>query len=640
MYNQANGAAHEADTSEPGGAGFRLRMTWLREACRDCCIEQCVQIDTPLAEVMELFEKSSELFGVLLYRGDRFVGPLARGTVFARLSRAYQRDLYLRRPVGVFYEDHRGPADEVLSSELTLTQAIEKLIARPAVHRYDPAVVRDGDRLCLIDVRDLIGQQCGQLTLAIGEVEHQRREAYRAARHDRLTGLPNRKYALERLESAQIGEGERAVLFLDFDRFKLINDSLGHDAGDDLLISIARRMEDTLAGFEQVPPVSACRPDTGCTPATTDPPSRRLTPVRLGGDEFLVIIEPVQDPREPERVAEALLDTMRRSHTVKQQKVTSTPSIGVTTSRISGPDATTLIRDADTAMYHAKSEGRNCFSVFESAMHAATARKAEIEVALRQTLRNRGLELHYQPIIETDTGRLRGFESLCRWTHARLGRVTPGEFIPIAEDSGLIDAMGRQCLEMAATQLAAWRREGLAKPGMYISINVSKRQLLVPDMVEHLERTVAQADLPRSSICLEITETALSDTRVPVKPVLVQLRRLGYRLFIDDFGTGTSSLTSLHDVPADVLKIDRGFILQMQRDLSYTAIVDAVINLARNLKMSVIAEGIEESAQFMQVQTLGCDAVQGYLFSEPLPPEKAGALLAEGKTFVANDLAA
>lgn len=620
----------------------RLKLTWLRDICREYCIQTRVQIREPLDQVMKRFEQSPELFGVLLYDGDRFVGPLARATIYTQLAKAFQRDLYLYRPVGLFYEYQATEPAEILSADLSLTEAIERVIERPASRRYDPVVVEFEDgSLCLIDVRDLIGQQCGQLTHAINEVENQRREAYWAARHDRLTGLPNRKYALERLESAQISEQERALLFLDFDRFKLINDSLGHDAGDELLVSIARRMENILAPYESIDLPGVKDTEEAAGPCCSiDSPNARVTPIRLGGDEFLVIVDPIRDHEEPKRIAEALLRTMGEPHLIKQQSVTSTPSIGVTCSSISGADAHTLIRDADTAMYHAKSEGRNCYCVFEAAMHAATARKAEVEVALRGAIQNRELELHYQPIIETDTGRLKGFESLCRWHHEQLGRVTPGEFIPIAEDAGLIDQVGRQCLELAAEQLASWRSQGLVDPNLYISVNVSKRQLLVPDMIDHLERVMANADLPCSSICLEITETALGDNRVPVTPILKKLRRLGYRLFIDDFGTGTSSLTSLHDVPADVLKIDRGFILQMQRDLSYTAIVDAVINLARNLKMTVIAEGIEESAQFMQVQTLGCDAVQGYLFSAPLPADKATALLAEGKTFAPQDMAA
>ncbi|MEM9419435.1 MAG: EAL domain-containing protein [Planctomycetota bacterium] len=620
----------------------RLKLTWLRDICRDCCIQTKVQTRESVDQVMKRFERSPELFGVLLYDGERFVGPLARATIYTQLAKAFQRDLYLYRPIGKFYEYQMTEPVEILSADITLTQAIEQLIERPLARRYDPVVVEFEDgHLCLIDVRDLIGQQCGQLTHAINEVEHQRRQAYWSARHDRLTGLPNRKYALERLESAQISEQERALLFLDFDRFKLINDSLGHDAGDDLLVSIARRMETTLAPYESIElpgDSDICGTPGPC--CSIDKPDARITPVRLGGDEFLVIIDPIRDHEEPKRIAEALLRTMGEPHSIKQQTVTSTPSIGVTCSSISGPDPNTLIRDADTAMYHAKSEGRNCYCVFEAAMHAATARKAEVEVALRDALQSRSFELYYQPIIETETGKLKGFESLCRWQHPELGRVTPGEFIPIAEDAGLIDQVGRQCLELATEQLAAWRTQGIAESGQYISVNVSKRQLLVPDMIDHLERIMANADLPRSSICLEITETALSDNRVPVTPILAKLRRLGYRLFIDDFGTGTSSLTSLHDVPADVLKIDRGFILQMQRDLSYSAIVDAVINLARNLKMTVIAEGIEESAQFMQIQALGCDAVQGYLFSEPLPAERATALLTEGKTFAPQDMAA
>lgn len=625
-----------------GGQPYSLdplhHITRLGDLCDQLAAQAVVDASDSLECVVNRFEREPEAVGVLIYDGNRFIGPLTRASVFASLSRAYLRDLYLGRPVELFYFEQADDLVDILTEDLSLTDAIETVIARPTARRYEPVAVRHADeRWSLIDVRDLIGQQCGQLTQVIDAVERQRLEAFRAARHDRLTGLPNRKYALERLEAAKVGRNQRSVLFIDFDQFKLINDSLGHDAGDEMLVSISRRMEKVLATFEHTAPKLALADDSA---EAADDMHKRLTPVRLGGDEFLVIIDPIQNPEEPQRVAEAILEDLRGPHAIKRQSITSTPSIGVTTSMISGSEANTLIRDADTAMYHAKDQGRNGYAVFESAMHEATARKMEIDVALRETLREKKLELHYQPIVEVDTGRLKGFESLCRWHHPRLGRVTPGEFIPIAEESGLIDQLGRQCLEIAAMQLSQWRGTGVADEELYISVNVSKRQLLLPDMVDHLEHTVADAGLPRASICLEITETAVSDVRVSVGPVLAQLRGLGYRLFIDDFGTGTSSLTSLHDVPADVLKIDRAFILQMQRDMSYTAIVDAVINLARNLKMTVIAEGIEESAQFMQIQALGCDAVQGYLFSKPLPAEEAETLLKSKKVFAPTDMAA
>jgi EAL domain-containing protein (putative c-di-GMP-specific phosphodiesterase class I) len=335
----------------------------------------------------------------------------------------------------------------------------------------------------------------------------------------------------------------------------------------------------------------------------------------------------VADAAEPQRVADLLLEALRQPHKIMQQLLTSTPSIGMTTSGVSGGDRAKLLRDADTAMYRAKSDGRNRVVVFEASMHQAAARRTEVEAALRLALREKRLTLHYQPIIAVESGEVVGFEALCRWDDPHLGRVGPGEFIPIAEEAGLIDQLGRQGLERAAGQLAAWRSDGLVGSETYISVNVSKRQLLMPDMIDHLELTVAAADLPRALLKLEITETALGDARTPIKPILVQLRRLGYRLMIDDFGTGTSSLTSLHDVPADVLKIDRGFILQMQRMHSYTAIINAVIQLASNLNLEVIAEGVEEAAQFAQIQALGCHSVQGYLFSAALPPEEVPAFL-------------
>ncbi len=624
---KSSGATHPP---VPDVAGeLALRKTRLGEISGTLGQGVMVSADDSLSRVLSLFEADANLVGVLMYRGREFAGVLSRGAMYATLSRAFQRELYLSRPVGLFHEEQVMEMQETLDETMPLHTAVSHLIDRPLNKRYEPAVVRGADgRLSLLDVRDLIGQQCGQLQKAIRVVEQQHDEAYRAARVDRLTGLANRKAALERLESSQVGDHEVAVLFMDFDRFKLVNDSLGHDAGDELLVSIANRMAGVLAEWEGVSTRMAFAGRTVATMPISG--ASRIEAVRLGGDEFVVIVDPVAQPDEPAKIAERLLTALRRPHEVFGKAMTSTPSIGCTSSVISGRQAATLLRDADTAMYRAKEDGRNRLVVFESSMHQATARRAQVEAALRESLDRRELTLHYQPIIEVESGRLKGFECLCRWEHPELGKIAPIEFIPLAEEAGLIDRLGRQCLEEAARQLAVWRDQGVATPGLYLSVNVSKRQLLVPDMIEHLERTLTAAGLPRSALALEITETALGDSRVPIRPVLVALRRLGYRLMIDDFGTGTSSLTSLHDVPADVLKIDRGFILHMQRDHSYTAIVDAVVNLARNLHLEVIAEGIEEPGQFSQVQSLGCHAVQGYLFSPPLSASDAESLLRRG----------
>jgi len=478
-------------------------------------------------------------------------------------------------------------------------------------------------------VRVLINQQRCMLSDVLRKVDRQRIEAYQAAREDRLTGLPNRLHAMERLQGAadqaETDASVFAVLFLDFDRFKVINDSLGHDTGDALLVMIAARLRQTLTQF------------TG----QSDTDGRWLA-ARLGGDEFMVLLERTRDAEEPAELANALLKAMDTPYELGPHEVTSSPSIGVTNSATS-KDATpgTMLRDADAAMYAAKRAGRNRYVMFDHTLHDQSVERLHIENQLRRALEDRTqLAMHYQPIVASESGQVVGFESLMRWLHPEMGLVSPGVFIPVAEETGQITALGRYALETGMRQMAAWRRELGPQRPLYMSINVSKRQMLQPDFLDHLQDTLMDSGARAGDINLEITETCISDRSDAIVPLLKRLKAMGFMLSMDDFGTGMSSLTCLHRYPIDVLKIDRGFVQQLEQRTAYSAVVQAVVTLARNLGMSVTVEGVEHVEQLTQIQALDCSSIQGFLFSRPVPAEDAGRMLHEGLDVLSRSAAA
>lgn len=439
----------------------------------------------------------------------------------------------------------------------------------------------------------------------------------RLAYHDTLTGLPNRAMLLERIENCLKPEtaggepgGRFAVLFLDLDRFKLINDSLGHAAGDRLLAEVGRRLE-------------ACVADSA-------PGGSLLNLVaRLGGDEFTVLLQDVPHPDDTLRLAGQILVELARPIDFDGQELFTTASIGI----VLGDDdarrrcgsALDLLRDADAAMYRAKSLGKGRFSIFDATLHDAAVERLKIENDLRRALDRGELLLHYQPIVCLQTRSLLGFEALIRWK--RDGRlVSPGSFIPIAEDTGMICAIGAWVLREACRQTADWKsRHGDAARDLHVSVNVSRRQLADPDLVPHVRRVLEETQLDPACLKLEITESVIVEDGDAALRVLRSLKDLGVQLSMDDFGTGYSSLSCLHRFPIDVLKVDRTFISNHQERRDTAAIVQAIVALAHNLHMSVVAEGIEKPEQIVFLQALDCDAAQGYLFAPPLDPAAAEA---------------
>jgi diguanylate cyclase (GGDEF)-like protein/PAS domain S-box-containing protein len=438
-----------------------------------------------------------------------------------------------------------------------------------------------------------------------------------AARCDRLTGLANRTLFMERLQHAidRVEDGRQnrlAVLFLDFDHFKLINDTLGHEAGDELLRQIAIRL------------LSALR----ATDAMSDETGGNLV-ARFGGDEFVVLINDFQATTDVAKLAERLLNSLAPAYTVGGRDVHSTASIGIVTSDQCLGNAEAVIRNADVAMYEAKRSGRACSVVFNEAMHTRLTRHVTIESALRKALGTAQLSLAYQPIIELDTGRLVSAEALVRWEHPDLGPVSPAEFIPIAEESGLIVALGDWVLQEACRRLVEWRATDPRRAPECISVNVSRAELsLGTRLLVRVKETLTRTGLPPGCLQLEVTEREVMRDPAASQALMLELRAIGVRLAMDDFGTGTSSLACLRDYPFDTIKIDRAFVSDLGANRDVLAVMHATTTLIENLGMVSVAEGVESPSQVAILQAVGCRYAQGYYFSPPVAGEKLLAAVA------------
>jgi diguanylate cyclase (GGDEF)-like protein/PAS domain S-box-containing protein len=425
------------------------------------------------------------------------------------------------------------------------------------------------------------------------------------AMHDALTGLPNRVLFLDRLDQA-IRRAQRAtpaaaaaVLFLDLDRFKLVNDSLGHHVGDRLLIAVAQRLE------------SAVRPPD--------------TVARLGGDEFTVLLDGVSDVHEAAAVAERVQHTLREPFDIDDRELHIDASIGIALADAdAAPD--TVLRDADVAMYRAKADGKGRHAVFDGRMHEQVMRRLDMETDLRKAIEEQRLEIAYQPIVQAATGRIVGFEALCRWPDNQ-GLVEPSEFVPIAEETGLIVPLGRWVLRTACAQLVQWRALP-AGAGLIMGVNVSHRQLVDPEFGPTVVDALEETGLDPQALRLEIKESALSrEPETVLRALQHTLDNHGVRSHIDDFGTGASSLRLLHGFPGDAVKIHRALVIGMGREAGAFEIVKALVGLAHNLGLEVIAEGVETAVQLDHLKLLGCEFAQGFHVSAPLRPEDATALL-------------
>ena len=450
----------------------------------------------------------------------------------------------------------------------------------------DPAV--EG---VVINVRDVTDRRRSD-----EEVRHQ-------AMHDPLTGLPNRTLFNDRLAHALSRHtrtrGYVAVMIVDLDGFKIVNDSLGHLTGDALLVAVAQRFQVSLRDFDTI--------------------------ARLGGDEFAILVEDLDAPDHAGRVAQRTIDALAEPLQLPDRSIAIGASVGIALPDADGT-AEQLLSNADAAMYRAKRDGKGCYRVFETSMHAAAVEHMELEQALRAAIASDALTVHYQPIVDARTGAIVSFEALARWPHPYQGYVAPGIFIPIAEESSLILELGRTVLKQACLQAKVWRTTN-PHDQLRVSVNASRLQLTHPSFVHDVADALAQAELTHDALIIEVTESVLADDTGRVISTLDQLRRTGIRVAIDDFGTGYSSFAALAELPIDILKIDKQFVDNVACDHRGRGFVNAILQLAQTLNLETVAEGVEHQDQHDALTELGCTHIQGYLHSRPIPGDQTTAYL-------------
>jgi diguanylate cyclase (GGDEF)-like protein len=393
-----------------------------------------------------------------------------------------------------------------------------------------------------------------------------------------------------------------SVLFLDLDRFKNINDSLGHTHGDLLLVAFAERLERTLRPVD--------------------------TLARFGGDEFAILLSGMSDATDAVRVAQRIQDELSQPFVLDKNSAFASSSIGIALSSSGYDRPEDILRDADTAMYRAKENGKARYEVFDHGMHARAVSRLQLESDLRQAVEQKEFCVYYQPIVLLQTGRLAGFEALVRWNHPRRGLVSPADFIPVAEETGLIVPIGEWVLQEACRHIRECQLAFPSHRSLSLSVNLSARQVAQPDLLDRIKEALAVSRLSPHCLKLEITESVVMENAEAATLMFKQLRSLGVQLSIDDFGTGYSSLSYLHRFPLNYLKIDRSFVTHLTKD-NDNAIIRTISTLARNLGMEVIAEGIETEEQYQELKMLGCEYGQGYLFSHPVPSEGVLHLLAQ-----------
>jgi diguanylate cyclase (GGDEF)-like protein len=440
----------------------------------------------------------------------------------------------------------------------------------------------------------------------IGQFPRRLEQLTKQAFRDSLTGLPNRALFMDRLSHGLTGAKRRhehlAVLFLDLDRFKVINDTLGHTVGDQLLVEVSDRLGSSLRPGDTV--------------------------ARLGGDEFGILLEDVADAETAEAVALRIEEELAKPLHFEGREIFVSASIGIALSsaRLGMPEE--ILRDADLAMYHAKSKGNARHEIFDDSMSAPALDRMDLEMDLRSAISRQEFRLHYQPILRMDTGRITEVEALIRWQHAKRGLLQPDSFIGLTEETGLIVPIGQWVLREACRQAREWQLEFPSIPPLVMSVNLSAKQFQNPNLVQEISQALAESGLAAGSLKLEITESVVMQDAPATLAKLKDLKDLGIRLAIDDFGTGYSSLGYLKRFPVDTIKIDRSFVKGLSKDGNDNAIVRAVITVAKTLNMDVTAEGVETEQQRIELKALGCDRAQGFLFARPAAAEHVGPLLA------------
>jgi diguanylate cyclase (GGDEF)-like protein/PAS domain S-box-containing protein len=460
--------------------------------------------------------------------------------------------------------------------------------------------------LAVMDSNRYVYRMTGSLTDVTEQKQAEKQLLYNAF-HDALTGLPNRALFMDRLKHA-LGEVKKGdgysfgVLFLDLDRFKVVNDSLGHQIGDQLLVAAARRLEACLRPGDTV--------------------------ARLGGDEFAIILDHVRHVSDAIQAAERIRERLAAPFNISDHEVFISASIGIALNQTASEEPDEIMRNADTAMYRAKDQGRGCFELFNKSMHARNAALSQLETGLRGALAHNEFSVHYQPIISLESWRISGFEALLRWEHPEHGYISPLKFIPVAEETGLIIQIGQWVLREACQQLRLWQEQFPSDPPLSISVNLSGKQFSQRDLIDCISQILSETGLDPSSLKIEITESAIIENIDAAAMMLKRIKALGIRVCLDDFGTGYSSLSYLHRFPIDTLKIDRSFVSRINLPKN-VEIVKTILTLAGNLGMDVVAEGVETREQVLQLTGLNCEYVQGYLLSKPIDGRAMRDLISE-----------
>jgi diguanylate cyclase (GGDEF)-like protein/PAS domain S-box-containing protein len=518
------------------------------------------------------------------------------------------------RAVSEFFENPNLRLEVVHAEDRSKLGTFRQMLSKTGSFHLEYRILRpDGELRWLSDRSRLVYDDNGVairidgIIYDITERKQAQERLVHDALHDSLTGLPNRALFMERVDRS-LKHSKRnkdylfAILFIDLDRFKIVNDSLGHAIGDRLLIAIARLLEQCIRTNDSV--------------------------ARLGGDEFTILLDDIKDVTDATRIADRLLSKLMFPIDCGSHTVFSGASIGIAIGSAGCESGADLLRDADIAMYRAKELGKGRYAIFDREMYAQTLNLLKLENDLRFGLKRQEFLLYYQPIISLTTGKINGFETLIRWQHPERGLILPSEFIPIAEDTGLIVPIGEWLLQESCRQLRTWQLQFPDRACFKISVNLASQQIKEPNLIEKLEQVLSETGLDGKFLRLELTESMLMDRGEKTIDIFSQIKKRKIQLSIDDFGTGYSSLSYLHRFPIDTLKIDRSFISRMSSDRENFEIVQTIITLAHALEIDVIAEGVETLDQLNRLKTLGCEFAQGYFFSKPMDCKSAESSIA------------
>lgn len=471
--------------------------------------------------------------------------------------------------------------------------------------QFEEVLIRVQNQLALraaeLEIRVLNEELEVRVKQRTQELEAANTKLLEMALHDSLTGLPNRALLMTDLHrSIHLAKANSsyqfAVLFLDCDRFKVVNDSLGHLVGDELLVLIAHRLS------------CYVKP--------------KNTLARLGGDEFAILLTEIPDFHSVITLSDQILQCFSQPFNLERHEIFINASIGIVIGNSDYDEPEHLLRDADTAMYRAKALGKGQYHLFDPVMHTAALERLQLETDLRRGIEQQELVVHYQPIVCLNSGKISGFEALVRWRHPQRGLVPPNLFIPIAEETGLITAIGYWVLSESCHQLRTWQKQDLIDPNLFVSVNLSVKQFAQPNLLEQIDQVLVHSQLNPDCLKLEITESAIMDNHQDVATILKELRKRHILISIDDFGTGYSSLSYLHSFPVDTLKIDKSFVQRLNLESENIGLIPVIISLAKTMNMNVVAEGIELPEQLEILRELNCGLGQGYFFAKPLPGEE------------------